>query len=146
FIAALFRRLIAASERGARPEADRWLACVFDAADVREDASGDAGIAPIVEAVRREPERPWRVAGLARTAGLPVDRFTRRFRAATGASPREFLVQARLDAAKALLRMSDLPIGEIATRLGFCDIYHFSRRFRDHVGCAPTRYRAGEEG
>ena len=146
FIAAMFHRLIAASERGARAEADRWLACVLDEADRASDDHGDERIASIVEAIRREPERTWRVSDLARSAGLPVDAFARRFRAAIGVSPRTFLVRARLDAAKALLRMSDAAIGDIATRLGFCDIYHFSRRFRTHVGCAPSAYRRGASG
>ncbi|MBA3709241.1 MAG: helix-turn-helix transcriptional regulator [Planctomycetes bacterium] len=141
FISSLFLRLIAASERGEPAHADRWLACVLDEAERTTD--GDAAIARLVDAVRREPERPWRVSGLARSAGMAVDVFSRRFHAATGSSPRAFLVNARLEAAKAHLRMSDLSIGEIAARLGFCDIYHFSRRFRTHVGCAPTAYRAG---
>jgi AraC-like DNA-binding protein len=146
FVAALFRRMIAASEGGERGAADRWLACVLDAARVSEPGAHDSAITPIVEAVRRQPERPWRVSGLAASAGMDVDAFARRFRAATGASPRQFLVRARLDAAKALLRMSDESIGAIAARLGFCDIYHFSRRFRVHVGCSPTDYRGGAEG
>jgi len=146
FSAALFSRLISASERGASAEADRWLACVLEEAGDGGDTARDGEIARIVDAVRREPERPWRVSGLARSAGLPVDAFARRFRAAIGVSPRTFLVRARLDAAKSLLRMSDASINDIAMRLGFCDIYHFSRRFRDHVGCAPSAYRRGVGG
>jgi AraC-like DNA-binding protein len=146
FCAALARRMIASfTANGANPEADRWLACLLAEADRDLGDDRDGVMAAVQEAVRRDPGRPWRVAGLARSAGLDVDVFTRRFRAATGMPPRRFLVQARLESAKALLRMSDLTVGAIAERLGFCDVYHFSRRFRDHVGCAPSAYRAGRD-
>jgi AraC-like DNA-binding protein len=143
FISACFSRLVAAFDANDGAAAARWLGCVLDVANAAEATTDDEVIADIVAAVRAAPEQPWRVAGLALRAGMPVDRFARRFHGATGESPRAFLVRARLDAAKAWLRMSDLPVGEIATRLGFCDIYHFSRRFRAHVGCAPTAYRSG---
>ena len=146
FITALFRHLIAAADGGDQTAAARWLGCVLDVAQVPAEEGDDAVIAPIIAEVRADPGKPWRVAGLALHAGMPVDRFARRFHIVTGMSPREFLVRSRLDAAKALLRMSDLPVGEIAVRLGFCDIYHFSRRFRGHVGCAPTAYRSGNDG
>lgn len=97
----------------------------------------------LVAEIRRDPAKPWRVAGLARRAGLGVDTFARRFRASVGVSPREFLVQARIDAAKAALRMTGDSIGAIAERLGFCDIYHFSRLFRQHAGRSPSAFRNG---
>ncbi|HYE04217.1 MAG TPA: helix-turn-helix transcriptional regulator [Planctomycetota bacterium] len=144
FVAALAQRLVTAFERGEQAIADHWLACVL--AECERSAAGiDPGLAPAIAAVREQPERAWSVAGLAQGAGLAVDVFARRFRAATGASPRAFVMRARLDRAKILLRTSNLAIGAIAERLGFCDIYHFSRRFRSHVGCAPSAYRAGRD-
>ena len=145
FSAGLAGRMVAARSG---PIADRWLACTLDEAarDARLGNAADtidAGIETIVAEVRRDPARAWRVAGLARRVGMGVDPFTRRFKASTGLSPREFLVEARLDAAKAALRMTADPIGAIAERLGYCDIYHFSRRFRRHVGQSPSAYRAG---
>jgi AraC-like DNA-binding protein len=139
-------RMIEAFEAdGAGERADRWLACVWDEIAVGSAAEDREAqdLQRLIAEVRAHPERAWRVAGLAHRFGEPVDRFSRRVRAATGLSPRALLVRARLDAAKAMLRMSNLGIGEIARRLGFCDIYHFSRRFRSHVGCAPSHYRRG---
>ncbi len=142
----LASRMIEAFEAaGTGERADRWLACLWD--EIGTGASTQTSAVQDLQrrlaVVRAHPERAWRVAGLARRFGEPVDRFSRRVRAATGCSPRALLVRARLDAAKAMLRMSSLGITEIARRLGFCDIYHFSRRFRSHVGCAPSAYRRG---
>jgi AraC-like DNA-binding protein len=145
FIASLAQRMIDRFEsEGVGPATDQWLACIWDELGVGARSGADDGqLAELIGQVRAHPERPWRVAGLAQALGMPVDRFTRRFHAHTGVPPRLFLVRARLEAAKALLRMSNDSIAAIASRLGFCDIYHFSRRFRQHVGCAPSAYRSG---
>lgn len=140
-------RMIERFEADDRAAADRWLGCVWEEITPRTTAVAiDADLAALVADIRARPEQPWRVAGLARAAGEPVARFSRRFRTQLGLSPRAFLVRARLERAKSELRMSSLPIGTIAAALGFCDIYHFSRRFRQHVGCSPRRYRAGDDG
>jgi AraC-like DNA-binding protein len=146
FVSLLAMRMITCFEKqGPGPAADRWLSCIWDeiaSSDVADSGHGHA-LETLMAEVRAQPERPWKVSGLAATLEMPVDRFSRHFRAATGMSPREFLIRTRLDQAKAQLRMSSLSIGSIASRLGFCDIYHFSRRFRQHVGCSPSAYRAG---
>ena len=43
--------------------------------------------------------------------------------------------------AKRLLRYSDLPVAEIATRLNFEDPSYFSRFFKDKTGFSPTEFR-----
>lgn len=40
-----------------------------------------------------------------------------------------------------MLRQTDLPVREIARRLGYADPYYFSRAFRKTVGTSPTAYR-----
>ncbi len=145
FITTLAQRMIDRFEsEGMGPAADQWLGCIWEELGLGEQAARqDHELDALMQEVRAHPERPWRVAGLAQALALPVDRFTRRFHAHAGCSPRDFLMRTRLESAKALLRMSNLGLAEIASRLGFCDIYHFSRRFRQHVGCAPSRYRRG---
>ena len=143
FITSLAQRMIDRFEsQGVGPATDQWLACIWD--ELSRDAlprAADPQLEQLLQEVRAHPEHPWRVAGLAQALGLPVDRFTRRFHAQVGCAPRTFLVRTRIEAAKALLRMSSLSIAAIASRLGFCDIYHFSKRFRQHAGCAPSAYR-----
>lgn len=52
--------------------------------------------------------------------------------------------QRTLLQAKVLLRHSDLPIGEIAYRLGFLEPTIFSRFFMRETGFSPGHYRRGE--
>lgn len=89
---------------------------------------------------------PLRVPELAARAGLAPRSFSRRFRAALGTSPLEFLLRARVRAAQELLRASNLSIGEIAHRCGFADPGHFSRVFSARGGGSPQDYRRRVRG
>ncbi|ADL53984.1 AraC family transcriptional regulator [Clostridium cellulovorans] len=62
-----------------------------------------------------------------------TDEFTK----ATGMSTMEYLIRLRVKMAAIILRDTDLPISEIAYRVGFNDITHFGRMFRKRVGYSP---------
>ena len=79
--------------------------------------------------------------GVAASAGLPYETFRKHFRAAVGTSPAAFRLDRRIEAAQALLRMTDMTHAVIATSLGFADEYHFAKRFRERVGVSPREYR-----
>jgi len=81
------------------------------------------------------------VAQLASEAGYSADHFSRVFLSATGLRPQDYLIKARIDRARQLLAESDLTIGEIATRVGFSDIFYFSRLFRQRTGQPPSAFR-----
>jgi len=70
-----------------------------------------------------------------------VSRFhlLRLFRATVGLPPHAYLIQKRIDYARALLSRR-LPLSEIALETGFSDQSHFTRRFKDVVGVTPGRY------
>jgi AraC-like DNA-binding protein len=78
---------------------------------------------------------------LARHLGLSLSGFRKQFRKATGLPPGQYLQQIRINKACELLRQTELPIGEISTRLGFESIFYFSRIFRAKTGLSPSDYR-----
>lgn len=51
------------------------------------------------------------------------------------------LAQRRIEAAKALLRQSNLPVSAVAERVGISDYNYFSRLFRSVTGTTPRKYR-----
>ena len=63
-------------------------------------------------------------------------------RDATGCSVVELITQRRLREARSLLIDSDLPVGEIAARVGYSSPRHFHRAFRRSAGTTPHRWRA----
>ena len=78
---------------------------------------------------------------ISRVAGLSEFHFARLFKAATGDSPFQFVTRTRMQRAKDLLRKTQLPVFEIAGRVGYQKPSHFSGRFRAIVGCSPNAYR-----
>lgn len=66
--------------------------------------------------------------------------FARLFRMSTGYSPMEFLLHARLEQAKVMLRDGVMPISDVAATMGFADQSHLTRHFRRAVGMTPLQY------
>ena len=81
------------------------------------------------------------VAELAARLGVSVRTLDRRFRQASGASPRAFWQQRRVRLAKELLEKTNLTIGEIAYRVGYQDAGYFSRLFERELSVPPSEYR-----
>jgi AraC-like DNA-binding protein len=94
----------------------------------------DAALAEITHEIRQDPTRRWTVAELAHGAALSRAQFTRRFTAHTGPSPIRYLIQARIDRANRLLSETTMSITQVAATLGYTDIAHFSRQYKQHTG------------
>lgn len=86
---------------------------------------------------------PWSVEEMATAASLSPSRFNALFKAHYGESPVRYLIQARIDRAKALLRETRMSQQDIADALGYRDIYFFNRQFTKETGVPPGRYRSG---
>ncbi|MCL4780481.1 MAG: AraC family transcriptional regulator [Gammaproteobacteria bacterium] len=84
---------------------------------------------------------PPSVHEMASSVGLSPDHFLRSFAAVTGRTPHQWLTEMRIEKAKRLLRETQMPTTEIALELGFSSPGHFSSRFRQVVGMAPTVWR-----
>lgn len=106
--------------------------------------SAERRISEIAAHLASDAAEPPAVPELARRAGMSPGHFTRSFRRVTGLSPKEFLVRTRLSRARHLLRETSLGISEIADRLGYADVFFFSRQFRQKTGVSPSAYRRGE--
>lgn len=73
--------------------------------------------------------------------GLSVSQCNRRFRLSFGVSPKAYWQRHRLALAQAMLASTGDSVTEIAGRLGFSDIYYFSRWFGQQAGVTPTAFR-----
>lgn len=67
--------------------------------------------------------------------------ITRQLRAEIGKTFKEYLVELRMDAAKRILREEDLSIAETAEKVGYYNISHFIKSFREHVGVTPGEWK-----
>lgn len=81
---------------------------------------------------------------LAACLGLTGDHFSRVFRRTFGMSCRRWLVIQRINQAAAALADTTLNITQTAARLGYPDVYQFSRQFKLIMGKSPKAYRASQ--
>ncbi len=68
--------------------------------------------------------------------------FSAKFKRATGLSPIKYLSEMRAMEAARLLRETDLPVSEVASRVGYNSKYRFNTFFLNAVGLLPDKYRA----
>lgn len=62
------------------------------------------------------------------------------FKNKTGISPKQYLINYRLNTAASLLNKHNSSISVIANSVGYSDVYTFSKAFKQHFGITPTKY------
>lgn len=78
---------------------------------------------------------------IANTVEMSRYYFARLFKQSMGISPYQYVLQQRVERAKALLRSSSLSIAEIAHQVGFADQSQLTIQFRKFTGTTPLDYR-----
>lgn len=81
------------------------------------------------------------VASMLERSGLNARTFNRRFRAATGYSPLEYVQALRIEEAKHLLLTTDASADAVAGMVGYDDPRYFYRLFKRRTSVTPARYR-----
>jgi transcriptional regulator GlxA family with amidase domain len=81
------------------------------------------------------------VREMVRHSGLSERGFSRRFQAATGYAPLDYVQRLRVEQAKRRLERTDEPIEEIAWQVGYEDPSAFRRLFHRVAGISPGQYR-----
>jgi transcriptional regulator GlxA family with amidase domain len=86
-------------------------------------------------------DEPLTVEVLARRAATSPRTFARRFVAATGTTPLQWLLRQRVLLAQRILETTDEPVERIATRCGFGTAAGMRVHFQRQVGTSPMAYR-----
>ena len=79
---------------------------------------------------------------LAAACGISEVYFRRLFSARLGTSPKQYILDIRIQKARQLLSEGGLKISAVAELCGFSGSYHFSRVFRQRMGVTPSDYRS----
>lgn len=77
----------------------------------------------------------------ARHVGMSRSALTRRFKAETGKTVNEHIIETKIRDAKRLLRYSDMTYGEIAATLAFSSQAYFQTVFKHKTNLTPGEYR-----
>ena len=118
-----------------------WIERVRDEEHGWIAALHDRQIGRALSLMHRAPERDWRVATLAREAGMSRSGFSARFTSLVGESVLQYLTGLRMRRAHRELRSSGDTIARIAERVGYHSEPAFNRAFKRVVGMPPGAAR-----
>ncbi|MBR3837364.1 MAG: helix-turn-helix transcriptional regulator [Clostridia bacterium] len=101
----------------------------------------DDGLAPLLRWVEENLSDPTLSnAAMANRVGLCESALRKRFAASLHTTPKQYVLELRLNKAKELLGNTTLYVGEVAEACGFSGVYHFCRIFKEKTGVTPTDY------
>jgi AraC-like DNA-binding protein len=92
--------------------------------------------------LEEQTEEPPIIEDVAALLGLSRGHLFRVFKEYTGLSPYQYHLQTKLLRAKEMLHGSEQSIKQIAGKLKFQSVYHFSKLFRNKTGMSPSQWRA----
>ena len=89
-------------------------------------------------------QNPITVGELTRFLGVSQPYLFQLFKSRFGKSPKQYILEQKLDRAKTLLNTTALSVTHIANSVGFPDVLSFSRCFKNKFGLSPQNYRKEE--
>lgn len=104
-------------------------------------SSQDKLVSEIISYMSRHIEEKISIKSLTHQFSLNRNKISQAFVLKTGKSPIQYLILLRLQLSLSMLRETELPIREIAERVGFHELTNFSRSFKDAYKMTPSQYR-----
>ncbi|WP_247682410.1 AraC family transcriptional regulator [Pseudoalteromonas sp. MMG013] len=98
-----------------------------------------------VEFIRTNYHNQITVEQLADIAHLSVSALERRFKKHLAKTPKQFLIEIRLEQARKLLIETTLPISSVCFDTGFVDPSYFSKLFKRFFGMTPSQLRTDSQ-
>lgn len=113
------------------------------ARDVADDLrrSGEPLLAEVFGVIDRRHAEPLSLRDVARELGMTPGHLTTVVRRRTGRTVQEWIIERRMAEARGLLAGTDLPVAEVARRVGVPDPGYFSRLFGRAHGVSPRGWR-----
>jgi AraC family transcriptional regulator, transcriptional activator of pobA len=103
--------------------------------------SGEPLLAEVFTVIDRHLSEPLSLRDVAHELGMTPGHLTTVVRRRTGRTVQEWIIERRMAEARTLLADTELPVGEIARRVGMSDPGYFSRLFRRTHGASPRQWR-----
>ena len=83
---------------------------------------------------------------VAQAVGLSYENFRKQFAMHLGVSPGQFQKRKRIERAQSSIYHGDHTLKQLAEELEFCDVFHFSKVFKQITGATPSVFRRQVRG
>ncbi len=97
-------------------------------------------IRPALDYIAENYNKPITNDQLANLLGISTVYFRKLFTKSTGTSPINYIQHLRINKAKEMLKSDYSKISVISEAVGYSNIYHFSKTFKQLTGVSPTEY------
>jgi AraC-like DNA-binding protein len=101
----------------------------------------DKQIGRALALVHRDPSHPWTVESLADEVAMSRSAFTARFTSLVGEPVMHYVARWRMNVALTWLKADNVPLAEVAGRLGYESEAAFRRTFKRVTGFSPGAVR-----
>jgi AraC family transcriptional activator FtrA len=105
------------------------------------EVPGNDPIAETLKWIVEHLDQEVSIGQLARAASMSTRTFLRRFKAATGTTPLDWILRHRIQLAQRLLETTDLPLEHVATHAGFGSLASMRHHFNQRLRTSPQAYR-----
>ena len=144
---ARIRNLLLARERLRARYATRTRGVEIEPTPLPLPSADAAFVKRLQEVLDREShEESFDVSVLATRLGVSRAQLHRRVKDVLRSTPAETIIRFRLERAARMLADRAGNVGEVAYAVGFKNLSHFVRRFREQYGQTPAAYAAGRQG
>jgi AraC-like DNA-binding protein len=103
--------------------------------------SGEPVLADVFAVIDRRHCERLSLRDVADEVGLTPGHLTTVVRRRTGRTVQDWIIERRMTEARTMLEGTDLPVAEIARRVGIFDPGYFSRLFTQRHGISPRKWR-----
>ncbi|MEO1746186.1 MAG: AraC family transcriptional regulator [Pseudomonadota bacterium] len=103
----------------------------------------DVRMRRVVEYIHDNLAQDLTMGAMAELAAMSAYHFSRSFKKALGKSPLQYVIAARIDKAKVLLKTTELTVAEVCYRVGYNDLSRFGAHFKRVTGVTPKAWREG---
>ncbi len=120
------------------------LAFYFQEADITplfSEQNANATISRVASYIQENLAEPPSVEDLARMCHFNTSYFIRIFKKTLGRTPHQYIRHLQIERAKSLLENTNHSINHIAASVGFPDVKHFSKTFKQYTRVSPSLYR-----
>ena len=140
------RELLPAIEQGERAQslidvkdAVAKISAAFSQASAQKDSK--TVIQQVEQYIQEHLDSPLTVGDVANAMFMNPDYLSRLFKNEHSVALKEYIVAQKMHAAQVLLQTTALPVGVIASKVGYDNYSYFSQAYKKATGCTPSEER-----